>query len=99
MAYLKWNAFVITNAVQYTVKEVKQLIREFREEYPTHKGLAKRSDDSYINEWAVHALAYRWGFKREKTRDADCQFDMEPEVKIMYGLLGPIARLLLKFYR
>ena len=99
MAYLKWNAFVITDVAQYTVKQVKQLIKEFREEYPTNVGLAKRNDRSYLNEWAVHALAFRWGVKREKSKDADCQFDIEPEVKLMYGILGPIARLILLFYR
>lgn len=99
MAYLKWNAFVITDAAKYTIKEAKQLIKDYREEYPEHEGLNKRSDKSYLNEWAVHALAYRWHFRVEKSKDADLQFDIEPEVNLMYSILGPIARLILKFYR
>lgn len=99
MAYLALNALVITDAANYTAKQVKTLLNEFRAEHPNHDGLKKRSDKSYLNEWAVHALCYRWGIMKDRTKDADLQFDMELEVKIMYALLGPIARLILKFYR
>lgn len=99
MAYLKWNALVITDCSKYATKEVKELIQSFREKHPTNKGLAKRTDKCYINEWAVHALCYRWGIAKEKTKDADLQFDIEPEVSLMYNVLGPIARLILSFYR
>ena len=98
MAYLKWDAFVITEAANYTTKQVKQLIKEYREEYPIHEGLAKRTDKSYLNEWAVHALCYRWGIMRAKAKDAHLQFDMEPEVNLIYNILGPIARFFLLFY-
>ena len=99
MAYLKWNAFVITDAANYTIKQVKELIREFKEKHPENTGLANRTDKSYLNEWAVHALAYLWGYKKDKAKHADLEFEMEPELKLMYGILGPIARLILKFYK
>lgn len=98
MAYLKWNALVITDAADYTIKEARELIKEFKEKHPENAGLALRTDKSYLNEWAVHALAYLWNIKKEKSKDADLEFVMEPEVKLMYGILGPIARLFLKFY-
>ena len=99
MAYLKWNALVITDAPAYTIKQAKELIREFKENNPENKGLANRSDKSYLNEWAVHVLAYLWGYKKDKAKDADLEFEMELEVRLMYNLLGPVARLLLKLYR
>jgi hypothetical protein len=99
MAYLKWNAFVITDAANYTIKQAKELIREFKEKHPENTGLANRTDKSYLNEWAVHALAYLWGYKKDKAKHADLEFEMEPELKLMYGILGPIARLILKFYK
>ena len=99
MAYLKWNALVITDAPAYTIKQAKELIREFKENNPENKGLANRSDKSYLNEWAVHVLAYLCGYKKDKAKDADLEFEMEPEVRLMYNLLGPVARLLLKLYR
>lgn len=98
MAYLKWDALVITNAADYTTKEARQLIEDYFEEYPEHNGLKKRSNKSYVNEWAVHALCYRWGIMKEKAKDAHLQFEMEPEVKFMYNLLGPVARFFLLFY-
>ena len=98
MAYLKRNAFVITDVAQYTVKQAKELIQEFREKYPEHKGLAKRTDKSYLNEWAVHAVAFRWGIMTEKTKDADMQFVIEPVLNFIYGVFGSVARLILKSY-
>ena len=99
MAYLSKTTFVITDVANYTVKEIKQLIKDFRKENPEHEGLAKRSDKSYLNEWAVHALAFRWNVLTERSKNADMQFNLRPEIRFMYNVLGPIARLILKFYR
>ena len=99
MAYLRWNALIISNAAQYTIGEAKALIMEFKEKNPNNEGLAKRSNKSYLNEWAVHALCYRWGIMKSKAKDACLQFDMEPEVKFAYNLLGPLALFFLKFYK
>ena len=98
MAYLKLNKLVITDAPNYTIKQAKELIREFKENNPENKGLANRTNKSYLNEWAVHVLVYLWGHKKEKAKDTDLEFEMEPELKIIYRILGPIARLILKFY-
>ena len=87
------------NAANYTTKEVKQLIREFKEKNPNNEGLQKRSDKSYLNEWAVHALCSIWGIMKERAKNANLQFEMEPEVKFLYNVLGPIARLILKLYK
>lgn len=99
MAYLKWNALVISNCAEYTQKTAEELINSFREKYPDNEGLAKRSNKCYLNEWAVHALCYRWGIFKSKVKDADLQFDIEPEIKFMYKILGPIAKCILKLYR
>lgn len=93
------NIILITDAYKYKAKKVKEELKKLRLENPEHVGLKLRSDKSYLNEWAVHALCYRWNIKRERTKDADLQFEMEPEVKFAYGVLGPIARLFLLFYR
>ena len=95
MAYLRWNALIISNAAKYTIGEAKALIMEYKEKNPNNEGLAKRSNKSYLNEWAVHALCYRWGIMKNKAKDACLQFDMEPEVKFIYAVLGPVARLFL----
>ena len=90
---------LITDCAQYKAKEVKEDINKLRKENPDNEGLAMRSNFSYINEWAVHALCFRWGIKPDRTRDADMQFDMACKYRFVYNVLGPIARLILKFYR
>ena len=99
MGYLKQDCIYIENAADYKVNQVKKIIKTLRAENPDNQGLAKRSDKSYLNEWAVHALCFRWGIAKERAKHARLQFDMEPEVKFMYAIIGPIARLFLKFYR
>lgn len=99
MAYLKRNALVITDAPAFTTKQAKELIREFKEKNPGNKDLSSRTDISYLNEWAVHVLAYLWGYMKDKAKNTNLEFKMEPELKIMYGILGPISRLILKFYK
>lgn len=96
MAYLKWNALVITDAADYTIKEARELIKEFKEKHPENAGLALRTDKSYLNEWAVHALCFRMGFMKERAKNAKLQFDIEPEVRFLYDVIGPIARIFLK---
>ena len=99
MAYIKHGeALIITDASKYSVKEAEQLIKEFRANNPDEKGFSKRSDKNFLREWAVHALAYRWGFMKLRAKDAFLQFDMDPEVKLMYNILGSIAICILKFY-
>jgi len=99
MGYLTKDAIYIPEAAQYTAKQVKDILKNLREDNPGHEGLAKRSDTSYLNEWAVHALCFRWGIYRNRARNAKLQFEMEPEVKFMYAILGPICRFFLMFYR
>lgn len=97
MAYLAWNGIVIGNCAEYTEEQVKEMIRGFREKHPDNTGLAKRSDESYLREWAVHALCYKWGIAKERAKDAKLQFNIEPGFEFLYRVLGPIALLILRF--
>lgn len=99
MGYLKNDCIYIENSADYNADQVREIIKTLREENPDNTDLAKRSDNSYLNEWAVHALCYRWGIAAPRAKNAKLQFDMEPEVKFMYSVIGPIARLFLSFYR
>lgn len=97
MIYLRWNAVVITNSADYTEKQVRDALHELRVDYSDNKGFMKRTDRSYINEWAVHALCYRLGIKKDRTKDADLEFDIKPGTKMTYNILGPVARFILSF--
>lgn len=96
MAYLKKDSIYIEDASNYTKKEIKELIEELKKENPNNKGLMKRNNKSYLNEWAVHALCFRWGIMKKRAKNAKLQFDMEPEVRFLYDVIGPIARIFLK---
>ena len=96
---LKPDKIFITDCAQYKAKEIRSGINELREENPDNEGLAKRRNFGYINEWAVHALCFHWGIEPERTKDADLQFDLRCLYRFIYNVLGPIARLFLKFYR
>lgn len=96
MGYLKKDAIYIENASNYTKKEVKELIEELKRENPGNEALMSRSNKSYLNEWAVHALCFRWGIMKERAKNANLQFEMEPEVRFLYDVLGPFARIFLK---
>ena len=95
---LKPNEILITDCLQYKAKEVKAEIKKMKEENPDNEGLNGRSTFGYINEWAIHALCYWWGIKRDHTKDADMQFDMKWYIRLAYNLLGPIARFFLLFH-
>lgn len=99
MIYLKGDNLVISDAVQYTIGEASEIISDFRKMNQHIKGLNNRSNISFLNEWSVCALCYRWGIMKEKAKDADMQLDIEPEVNIIYAILGPIARLFLRLYK
>ena len=55
-----------------------------------------RSEANIKREWAAHNLAYSLGINREKTKDAD--FDYEPKWyhNLAYWVVGNIALLVIK---
>ena len=99
MAYLRKDAIMITNSADYTIKEVKDIVSDFLKNNPDNKGLHSRNEVSYVNEWAVHALCYLWGIMKSRAKDAKLEYNIEPEVKIIYNIAGPVCRLFLKFYK
>ena len=96
MIYLNGNNLVISDVIQYTPAQAMEGIKEFRKMHQHVKGLENRTDLSFLNEWSVCAICYRWGIMKERAKDADMQLNIEPEVNIIYYILGPIARFFLK---
>ena len=54
------------------------------------------SDGSLKREWAAHNLAYSLGIRREKTKDADLNFEQKWYVKLFYSVVGAIALWVIK---
>ncbi len=95
MAYLRSNCVVIPDCANYSGRQVKEQLVELRVKNPDNEGLKIRSDCSYLNEWAVHALCYNWNINKERAKDADMEFELALKWKILFGLTGPFARFIL----
>ena len=63
--------------------------------HPTCR-LWKRSIGSIRREWAAHNLAYNLGIMRDKTADADLDYEPKWYHKLAYGVVGPIALWVIK---
>ena len=96
MPYLTIEAIVIPEAAKYTAKEIRELIRDFKENNPNNIGISKRTDKNYLREWAAHALCYNLGIMRERSKEAYLQFYMSKKTILMYDILGSVALILLK---
>lgn len=55
-----------------------------------------RSDGSIKREWAAHNWAYALGIKRDKSADVDLDFEQKWYLKLLYGIVGTIALLVIK---
>lgn len=63
--------------------------------HPTCR-LWHRSEGSIKREWASHNLAYSLGIRREKTADADLNYEQKWYVKLAYWVVGTIALWVIK---
>lgn len=55
-----------------------------------------RSERSLRLEWAAHNLAYSLGIRRDKTKDADLNYEQKWYVKLAYWLAGTVALWVIK---
>lgn len=70
-------------------------LNQIRYLHPTCR-LWVRSIGSLRREWAAHSLAYSLGIRREKTADADLNYEQSWYVKLAYWVIGTIALWVIK---
>ena len=75
-----------------TFREELEGVREQSPSLP----LWNRSKGALVREWAAHNLAYSLGICREKTADCDLEFVPKWYVKLLYGVVGTVALLVIK---
>ena len=82
----------------YSVPKAKftRELNMIRDLYPSCILWRNRDLTSLRREWAAHNLAYALGIRREKTADADLNFEQKWHVKLAYGVIGAIALLVIK---
>ena len=98
MLFIKKNTLVISDAANYTTDEARELLCDFFKLHPDMKKITRRTEKNFLNEWSVCAFCYLLGFMKEKAKDADMGFTVEPEVEFLFSILGPLSRLFLKLY-
>ena len=76
-------------------EKFKPELERIRSLHPTCH-LWARSVNSLRREWAAHNCAYSLGIKRDKTADVDLNFEQEWYRKLLYGIVGSIALLVIK---
>jgi len=63
--------------------------------HPTCR-LWKRSIGSLRREWAAHNLAYSLNIRRDKTESVDFEYEPRWYHKLLYGIVGTIALIIIK---
>ena len=75
--------------------EFSRELRLMKNLHPTCR-LWHRSENSIKWEWASHNLAYSLKIKRNRTADADLNYEQAWYVRLMYWVVGNIALLVIK---
>ena len=47
-----------------------------------------RGYDDLIHEWVAHNRMYKWGIKKDKTKDVDLEFNESKKKIILFNILG-----------
>ena len=58
--------------------------------------LWSRSEWNIRREWASHNLAYALGIRRDKTADADFEYEPKWYHNLIYGVIGTLALAVIK---
>ena len=70
-------------------------LNSIRNLHPTCR-LWERSNGNIRREWASHNLAYAIGYKRDRTKDCDLDFEPKWYHNLAYFVVGTIALLVIK---
>ena len=81
------DSYLITNQKQ--MRDIVQAIRvaAYEEGYEY-----KRTNDSWVREWAAHNLLYDWNFKRDRTGTVDLSENESGFKRFCYCLLSLLYR-------
>lgn len=82
--------FRIIDSWQY---KDKSLMTKFIELHLTTAPFNRRSVKSYLREWRVHNLLYKFHIAKESTRDTDLNINEKLIYRIGYFLLSPLYSL------
>ena len=73
-------------------EDIESIINEIRND-PDASKYMKRSNISYINEWAAHNLLYYMGILKDRTGDVDMNYPLKWYFNIMYFIIGNFYKI------
>ena len=82
------NYTVILDCYQYSNKQIKKLGKEIYRKRKLQGLLVTRIPYSYSCEIKAHKRLYKLGIARKRTKDCDCEENMDIILKIFYFILG-----------
>lgn len=89
------NRIKLYNSFQIPKSRFSRELTMIRNFHPSCR-LWNRSEGSIRREWAAHNFAYFLGINREKTSDADFEYEPKWYNNLLYGIVGSISLLIIK---
>ena len=82
------NYTVVLDCDIYTDKQIKKLGEEIVRKRKLQGLLVTRTAKSYASEIKTHKRLYKLGIAKKRTKDCDCEENLDIILKIFYYILG-----------
>lgn len=79
---------IVLDCYKYSDKEIKKLGEEIIRKRKLQGLLVTRTANSYASEIKAHKRLYKLGIAKKRTKDCDCEENMDILLKIFYFILG-----------
>lgn len=82
-----WYKILIYDCYKYKRSEMLPLLEEAKKNFPNYC-IWERSMYSILCEWRVHKLLYKLGIRKDNTKDADIECNIDPKLEKWYKFIG-----------
>lgn len=67
-------------------QKMREIIYAIQHKHPEIK--FNRDYDALVHEWVAHNRMYKWGIRRDKTKDVDLEFEESKKNICLFNILG-----------
>jgi hypothetical protein len=79
---------IVLDCYKYSDKQIKKLGEEIIRKRKLQGLLVTRTANSYASEIKTHKRLYKLGIAKKRTKDCDCEENIDITLKILYYILG-----------